>query len=87
MDTCDLLFRMLRYQAWANEEILGAMMDLDAMQHVEERSLALRLMNHCLVVNKIFIASGLCAHPPRDASLRRVQSWNGVFPASAEAQP
>lgn len=56
MDTCDLLFRMLRYQAWANEEILGAMMDLDAKQHVEERSLALHLMNHCLVVNKIFIA-------------------------------
>ena len=56
MDASDLLFRMLGYQAWANEEMLRAMKGLDAEHHAEERHLALCLMNHCLVVNKIFVA-------------------------------
>lgn len=56
MDASDLLFKMLSYQAWANEEILRAMEGLDAEHHAEERQHALRLMNHCLVVNKIFVA-------------------------------
>ncbi|WP_175869880.1 DinB family protein [Burkholderia sp. BCC0397] len=49
-----LLSRMLRYQAWANDEMLKAMSGLDAVQHAQARHLALRLMNHCLVVNRIF---------------------------------
>jgi uncharacterized damage-inducible protein DinB len=56
MSANELLFRMLRYQAWANEEILEAMKGLDTERHAEERHIALRLMNHCLVVNKIFAA-------------------------------
>ncbi|RQR85260.1 damage-inducible protein DinB [Burkholderia sp. Bp9012] len=56
MDASDLLFRMLSYQAWAHKEILEAMRDLHVEHHAEERKLALRLMNHCLVVNKIFSA-------------------------------
>ncbi|WP_254608585.1 DinB family protein [Burkholderia lata] len=51
-----LLSRMLRYQAWANDEMLAAIAGLDAVQHADERHLALRLMNHCLVVNRIFAA-------------------------------
>lgn len=51
-----LLSRMLRYQAWANDEMLEAMTGLDAEQHAEARHLALRLMNHCFVVNRIFAA-------------------------------
>lgn len=51
-----LLTRMLRYQAWANDEMLEAMTGLGAEQHAEARHVALRLMNHCLVVNRIFAA-------------------------------
>jgi uncharacterized damage-inducible protein DinB len=51
-----LLFRMFRYQAWANEEILEAAKGLDAEHHADERHVVLRVMNHCLVVNKIFAA-------------------------------
>ncbi|MFL9866822.1 DinB family protein [Paraburkholderia fungorum] len=56
MGANELLFRMFRYQAWANEETLEAMKGLGAEHHAEERRIALRLMNHCLVVNKIFAA-------------------------------
>lgn len=52
----DLLFRMLRYQAWANSEVLEAMKGLDAGRHADERHATLRIMNHCLVVSKIFAA-------------------------------
>lgn len=52
----DLLFRMLKYQAWANSEVLAAMEGLDAVRHADERHLTLRIMNHCLVVSKIFAA-------------------------------
>jgi len=51
-----LLSRMLRYQAWANDEMLKALSGLDAVRHAQARHLALRLMNHCLVVNRIFAA-------------------------------
>ncbi|WP_342705761.1 DinB family protein [Burkholderia arboris] len=51
-----LLSRMLRYQAWAHDEMLGAVSALDPVQHADTRHLALRLMNHCLVVNRIFAA-------------------------------
>lgn len=56
MSAGELLFRMFRYQAWANEEILEAMKGLNVEHHAEERRVALRLMNHCLIVNKIFAA-------------------------------
>jgi uncharacterized damage-inducible protein DinB len=56
MSAEELLFRMFRYQAWANEEMLEAVKGLDAEHHAKERHAALRLMNHCLVVNKIFAA-------------------------------
>lgn len=56
MSAGDLLFRMLRYQAWANEEMARAIHGLHAEEHAEARHIALRLMNHCLVVNKIFAA-------------------------------
>ena len=56
MSAASLLLKMLRYQAWANKEILDAMQGLDAAHHAEERHITLRLMNHCLVVEKIFAA-------------------------------
>lgn len=56
MSTSDLLSKMFRYQTWANEELLAAVAGLDVERHASERHLAIRLMNHCLVVNKIFAA-------------------------------
>ena len=56
MSAGELLFRMFRYQAWANEEMVQAIQGLHAEQHAEARHTALRLMSHCLVVNKIFAA-------------------------------
>jgi uncharacterized damage-inducible protein DinB len=56
MSAGELLFRMFRYQAWANEEMLESMKGLDVERHAVERHNTLRLMNHCLVVNKIFAA-------------------------------
>jgi len=56
MSAGELLLRMFRYQAWANDEMLEAMKGLDVERHADERHATLRLMNHCLVVNKIFAA-------------------------------
>jgi len=56
MSAVDLLSRMLRYQAWANEEMLDGIEHFDLEQHAEERHAAIRMMNHCLVVNQIFAA-------------------------------
>lgn len=56
MSANDLLSRMLKYQAWANSEVLEAMKGLDADRHAAERHATLRIMNHCLVVGKIFAA-------------------------------
>jgi uncharacterized damage-inducible protein DinB len=48
--------RMLRYQAWANQELLNGIAELDAGRFPDERGATLRLMNHCLVVGRIFSA-------------------------------
>ncbi|MBV8658439.1 MAG: DinB family protein [Burkholderiales bacterium] len=56
MSAVDLLSRMLRYQAWANEEMLNGIEEFELEQHAEERHAAIRMMNHCLVVNQIFAA-------------------------------
>lgn len=56
MGASELLLKMFRYQAWANGELLDAIASLSAEHHSTERHLAIRLMNHCLVVNRIFAA-------------------------------
>ena len=56
MSTNDLLFRMFRYQSWANEAVLNGLKEVNAESHPHERHVAIRLMNHCLVVDKIFAA-------------------------------
>lgn len=45
-----------RYKAWANREILDAMTGIDASRHPEQWTLAVRLMNHTYVVDRIFAA-------------------------------
>jgi uncharacterized damage-inducible protein DinB len=47
---------MFRYNAWANAAFCAKLDLLDASQHGEERHVAIRQLNHCLVVNRIFKA-------------------------------
>lgn len=54
MSAGELMSRMLRYQAWANQEMLNGIAELDAARFPDERRITLRAMNHCLVVGKIF---------------------------------
>ncbi|WP_348625474.1 DinB family protein [Mesorhizobium sp. LSJC269B00] len=44
------------YQAWANGELLQKLAGLDQQEHVDQRHTATRLINHNLVVSKIFAA-------------------------------
>jgi len=55
MGSLSLLRSHFNYQAWANHELLEKMEGFDPDQHREERHTALRLMNHCYVVNQIFV--------------------------------
>jgi len=45
-----------RYKAWANAEILDSIAKVDPSQHPEQWTLAVRLMNHTCVVDRIFAA-------------------------------
>lgn len=45
-----------QYKAWANAEILDSIAQIDASQHPEQWKLAVRLMNHTYVVDRIFAA-------------------------------
>lgn len=45
-----------RYKAWANAEILDSIAKVDPSQHPEQWTLAVRLMNHTYVVDRIFAA-------------------------------
>ncbi|SCB42144.1 DinB family protein [Rhizobium multihospitium] len=56
MSEISLLQTLFRYQAWANEELLDAIDRLDTARHGKERHLSIRLMNHSLVVGRIFAA-------------------------------
>jgi uncharacterized damage-inducible protein DinB len=49
-----LLHTLLSYQAWANRELLDQLGALDPITHQAELTVALRLMNHCHVVARIF---------------------------------
>lgn len=49
-----LLHTLLSYQAWANREFLDKLGALDPVTHQADFHAALRLMNHCHVVARIF---------------------------------
>ncbi|RVC76139.1 damage-inducible protein DinB [Mesorhizobium sp. M4A.F.Ca.ET.022.05.2.1] len=55
MCALSLLRSLFDYQAWANAELLESLADL-AQAHASERHAAIRLLNHNLVVSKIFAA-------------------------------
>lgn len=56
MSELSLLRTLFSYQAWANEELLEAIGHLDPVRQGKERHLSIRLMNHSLVVGRIFTA-------------------------------
>ncbi|MGX5842548.1 DinB family protein [Mesorhizobium sp. ArgA1] len=56
MSALDLLRSLFVYQAWANGELLEKLAGLDQRKHADERHAAIRLLNHNLVVSKIFSA-------------------------------
>jgi len=56
MSSVALLREMFRYNAWANAEFFAKLQLLDPDLHGEERHVAIRQLNHCLVVNRIFRA-------------------------------
>ena len=55
MSAVALLREMFRYNAWANAAFFTKL-ELCPDQHNEERHVAIRQLNHCLVVNRIFKA-------------------------------
>lgn len=56
MSSVHLLRQLFHYQAWANDELLAKIEAIDAAQHPDQHTTALRLVNHNEVVNQIFIA-------------------------------
>src|SRR5690348_13479453 len=56
MSAVPLLREMFRYNAWANAEFFAKLALIAPDMHVEERHIAIRQLNHCLVVNRIFAA-------------------------------
>ena len=56
MSALALLQSLFAYQAWANDELLEKLSGLDPRSQAKERHDAVRLLNHNLVVSKIFAA-------------------------------
>jgi len=56
MSARDLLRSLFVYQAWANGELLEKLASMDQQKHAKERHAAIRLLNHNLVVSRIFAA-------------------------------
>lgn len=56
MTSLDLLRPLFRYQAWANDDLLGKLDGLDAVRQAQELHSAIRLINHAYVVGRIFVA-------------------------------
>lgn len=56
MSTVSLLRTLFSYRAWANDELLEKMEGFDPERHADARHDAIRLMNHCHVVDQIFAA-------------------------------
>lgn len=48
---------LFRYKAWANDELLTAMQGFDEVSHAVDRAIAIRILNHTHVVDRIFAAN------------------------------
>lgn len=56
MSTHSLLKSLFQYKAWANQELLMYLREIDAEAHPKNHKLAIRLFNHTHVVDRIFQA-------------------------------
>lgn len=56
MSSSTLLLSLFKYKAWANVELFAELEKLDAQARQAERHLAIRLLNHIHVVDRIFAA-------------------------------
>jgi uncharacterized damage-inducible protein DinB len=56
MSADSILPALFRYQAWAHDAFLQKLEALGGELHANERQAALRVLNHCYVVNQIFTA-------------------------------
>ncbi len=56
MSNSTLLLSLFRYKAWANVELFAELEKLDPQARQAERHLAIRLLNHIHVVDRIFAA-------------------------------
>lgn len=56
MSALDLLRSLFVYQAWANGELLEKLASLDQQKLAKECHAAIRLLNHNLIVSRIFSA-------------------------------
>lgn len=54
MTSPDLFPSLLRYKAWADEELYAKVAELDGAAHPDRRHLAIRILNHIHVVDRIF---------------------------------
>ncbi|WP_218276635.1 DinB family protein [Pseudomonas sp. HMWF032] len=57
MSSHALLSSLLRYKAWANQELFAELQRLDPITQHSELHAALRILNHIHVVERIFVAN------------------------------
>ena len=51
-----VLQSLFQYKAWANDQLLAAVAKLDPEEQADARHLAIRILNHTYVVDRIFAA-------------------------------
>ena len=73
MSTTAILTNLLRHQAWAHDGFLKILAETDAEAHGEVRHTALRILNHCYVVNQIF-AGHLTGRPHGYAETNTIET-------------
>ncbi|MDT9001462.1 DinB family protein [Paucibacter sp. APW11] len=56
MSASALLLSLFKYKAWADEALFAEVAKIDGEAHASERHLAIRLLNHIHVVDRIFAA-------------------------------
>lgn len=96
MSASPLLLKLLRHKAWADDELLACVAQLDAGRHGDERHAAMRLLNHIHVVDRIFAAHlAGAAHgyaatntpdtPPLQALAAAIRATDGWYLAHIDA--
>lgn len=60
MQANNLLRTLFEYKSWANDELFASVATLDEHAHADERHMAIRLLNHIYVVDRIFLANMQC---------------------------